>query len=65
LRFDDKLITTFGKFTREVLADVAGNDALTRRVYESYMTFLADIMDWAEVAEHGYLDARRLALSAI
>jgi TRAP-type mannitol/chloroaromatic compound transport system substrate-binding protein len=65
LRFDDKLITTFGKFTREVLADVAGNDALTRKVYESYMTFLADIMDWEEVAEHAYLDSRRLALSAM
>jgi TRAP-type mannitol/chloroaromatic compound transport system substrate-binding protein len=65
LRFDDKLIAAFGKLTREVLADVAAKDPLTRKVHESYMDFLADMMDWEEVAERGYLDSRRVALSAL
>jgi TRAP-type mannitol/chloroaromatic compound transport system substrate-binding protein len=63
LRFDNNLIATFGKLTREVLADVAAKDSLTQKVYESYMAFLIDIMDWEGVAERGYLDSRRVALS--
>jgi TRAP-type mannitol/chloroaromatic compound transport system substrate-binding protein len=57
LRFDNNLIATFGKLTREVLADVAAKDSLTQKVYESYMAFLIDIMDWEDAAERGYLDS--------
>jgi TRAP-type mannitol/chloroaromatic compound transport system substrate-binding protein len=45
-----------------VLADTAGKDPLTRKVYDSYMTFLTGVMDWGELSETGYRDARRLAL---
>src|SRR5947207_6552161 len=45
LRFNDELIKVFGKLSKEVLADAAAKDPLTRRVYESYMGFLGGIMD--------------------
>ena len=61
-RFSDELIKTFGKLSKEVLADTAAKDPLTRKVYDSYMTFLAGMMDWTELSERGYLDTRRLAL---
>jgi TRAP-type mannitol/chloroaromatic compound transport system substrate-binding protein len=64
LRFDDSLIAAFGRFTREVLTDVASTDPLTRKVHESYMAFLTDVMEWEDLAERGYLNSRRLALSA-
>jgi len=41
----------------------AAKDPLTRKVYDSYMTFLAGVMDWGELSETGYRDTRRLALS--
>jgi TRAP-type mannitol/chloroaromatic compound transport system substrate-binding protein len=63
LRFSDQLIKTFGKLSKEVLADVAAKDPLTRKVYDSYMAFLAGVMDWGELSETGYRDTRRLALS--
>jgi TRAP-type mannitol/chloroaromatic compound transport system substrate-binding protein len=63
LRFSDDLIKTFGKLSKEVLADTAAKDPLTRKVYDSYMAFLAGIMDWGELSETGYRDTRRLALS--
>jgi TRAP-type mannitol/chloroaromatic compound transport system substrate-binding protein len=63
LRFNDELIKTFGKLSKEVLADTAAKDPLTRKVYDSYMAFLAGIMDWGELSETGYRDTRRLALS--
>ena len=62
-RFDDELIKTFGKLSKEVLADTAAKDPLTRKVYDSYMAFLAGVMDWGELSETGYRDTRRLALA--
>jgi TRAP-type mannitol/chloroaromatic compound transport system substrate-binding protein len=61
-RFSDELIKSFGKLSKEVLADTAAKDPLTRRVYDSYMAFLAGVMDWGELSETGYRDTRRLAL---
>ena len=63
LRFSDDLIRTFGKLSKEVLADIAAKDPLTRKVHDSYMAFLAGVMDWGELSETGYRDTRRLALS--
>jgi TRAP-type mannitol/chloroaromatic compound transport system substrate-binding protein len=62
-RFSDELIKTFGKLSKEVLADTAAKDPLTRKVYDSYMAFLAGVMDWGELSETGYRDTRRLALT--
>jgi TRAP-type mannitol/chloroaromatic compound transport system substrate-binding protein len=62
-RFSDDLIKVFGKHSKQVLADMAAKDPLTRKVYDSYMAFLAGMMDWTELSERGYLDTRRLALS--
>ena len=56
LRFSDELIKVFGKLSKEVLADIAAKDPLTRKVYDSYMAFLAGIMDWGELSETGYRD---------
>jgi TRAP-type mannitol/chloroaromatic compound transport system substrate-binding protein len=63
VRFNDTLIRTFGKLSKEVLADTAAKDPLTRKVYDSYMAFLAGVMDWGELSETGYRDTRRLALA--
>jgi TRAP-type mannitol/chloroaromatic compound transport system substrate-binding protein len=63
LRFNDELIKTFGKLSKEVLADTAAKAPLTRKVYDSYMAFLGGVMDWGELSETGYRDTRRLALA--
>jgi TRAP-type mannitol/chloroaromatic compound transport system substrate-binding protein len=63
-RFSDELIKTFGKLSKEVIADTAAKDPLTRKVAESYMAFLAGVMDWGELSEAGYRDTRRLALAS-
>jgi TRAP-type mannitol/chloroaromatic compound transport system substrate-binding protein len=61
-RFNEGLIKVFGKLSKEVLADTAAKDPLTRKVYDSYMAFPAGVMDWGELSETGYRDTRRLAL---
>jgi TRAP-type mannitol/chloroaromatic compound transport system substrate-binding protein len=62
LRYGDEMIKTFGKLSKEVLADTAAKDSLTRKVHDSYIGFLAGVMDWGELSETGYRDTRRLAL---
>ena len=62
-RFNDALIKVFGKFSKEVIADTGAKDPLTRKVCDSYMAFLAGVMDWGELSETGYRDTRRLALA--
>ena len=62
MRFSDELIRVFGNLSKEVLADIASKDPLTRKVHDSYMSFLTGIMDWDELSETGYRKTRRLAL---
>ena len=62
LRFSDELVREFGRLAKEVIAELATKDPLTRKVADSYMTFLAGIMDWGELSETGYRNTRRLAL---
>ena len=62
LRFSDELIRVFGNLSKEVIADTAAKDPLTRKVHDSYMSFLTGIMDWDELSETGYRKTRRLAL---
>lgn len=62
-RFSDELIKAFGKLSREVIADNAAKDPLTRKVSDSYTAFLASIMNWQDLSERSYLNTRRLALA--
>jgi len=62
-RFNDQLIKTFGKLSKEVIADTAAKDPLTGKIVTSYLDFLDGIMDWGELSETGYRNTRRLALS--
>jgi TRAP-type mannitol/chloroaromatic compound transport system substrate-binding protein len=59
-KFDDSLLQALGKTSGEVLADAARKDALTRRVYDSYIDFWSRANRWADLAERGYLNARNL-----
>jgi TRAP-type mannitol/chloroaromatic compound transport system substrate-binding protein len=63
VRFNDNLIREFGRLSKEVIAEIGATDPLTRKVRDSYMSFLAGVMDWGELSETGYRDSRRLALS--
>jgi TRAP-type mannitol/chloroaromatic compound transport system substrate-binding protein len=62
-RFSDALNKEFGRLSKEIIAEIATKDPLTRKVADSYTTFLAGVMDWGELSETGYRNTRRLALA--
>jgi TRAP-type mannitol/chloroaromatic compound transport system substrate-binding protein len=59
-KFDDALLQALGNASGEVLLDAARKDALTRRTYDSYISFWSRANRWADLAERGYLNARGL-----
>jgi TRAP-type mannitol/chloroaromatic compound transport system substrate-binding protein len=59
-KFDDSLLQALGKASGEVLAEAARKDALTQRVFDSYLAFWNQANRWAELSERGFLNARAL-----
>ena len=61
LSFDGTLLKAFHEVSKEVLAEAGAVDHLTRRIHESYERFRDTVMDWSDVAERAFMNARRLA----
>ena len=59
-KFDDSLLRQFMAIGREVVAEIGSHDDLSRRIHASYQAFRASIMDWSDVAEGAFMNARRL-----
>jgi TRAP-type mannitol/chloroaromatic compound transport system substrate-binding protein len=54
----DDVIAALKKASREVIEETAQTDELSRRIYESYMRFLADVSAYHEISEQAYINAR-------
>ena len=59
-KFDDSVLEAIGTISGEVLAEIGNSDPLTKRVYEAYIQHRASAMQWSNIAERGYLNARSL-----
>ncbi len=57
-RFPDDVLDTIRKMSDEVVAEIADKDALSRKVYESFLAFREQAMAWHEISERAYLNAR-------
>jgi TRAP-type mannitol/chloroaromatic compound transport system substrate-binding protein len=61
LKFDDTLLKAFLTISKDVVAEIGSGDELSRKIYASYQQFRTSIMDWSDIAERAFLNARRLA----
>jgi TRAP-type mannitol/chloroaromatic compound transport system substrate-binding protein len=61
LKFDDALLKAFLKISKDVVAEIGAGDELSKKIYASYQQFRASIIDWSDIAERAFLNARRLA----
>ena len=61
LKFDDSLLKAMLAISKDVVAEVGSGDALSKKIYTSYEQFRSSIMDWSDVAERAFLNARGLA----
>ncbi len=61
LKFDDSLLKAFREISKDVVAEIGSGDDLSKKIYTSYQQFRASIMDWNDIAERAFLNARGLA----
>jgi TRAP-type mannitol/chloroaromatic compound transport system substrate-binding protein len=57
-RFPDDVLRSLGKAITEVMAEIGDSDPLTKKVYESYITFRREVSTWTALSEQGYANAR-------
>ena len=62
--YPDEVMLELGAASKQVLADAASADAMTKKIYDSYMSFLAEAAAWTEQSEQAYLRARSMVLKA-
>lgn len=62
--YPDDVMKVLGAASKQVLADAAAGDAMTKKIYDSYMGFLKEAAAWTEQSEQAYLTARSMALKA-
>jgi TRAP-type mannitol/chloroaromatic compound transport system substrate-binding protein len=61
LKFDDSLLKAFLAISKDVVAEAGSGDDLSKKIYASYQQFRTSIMDWSDIAERAFLNARGLA----
>ena len=60
--FPDEAWQRIGEISEQVVADVANTDALTRRVYDSYMAARNRGRVWGRVSDYPYFAQRERVL---
>ena len=50
----EDILNKLKEFSVEVLEEMASNDPMSRKVYDSYKKFKNDIYDWTEISERNY-----------
>jgi TRAP-type mannitol/chloroaromatic compound transport system substrate-binding protein len=57
-QFPDDVFDAIGKKAEEVVAEVAGTDDLSKRIYDSYIKARKDVGDWGRISEQTYTKNR-------
>jgi TRAP-type mannitol/chloroaromatic compound transport system substrate-binding protein len=61
LKFDDTALKELYRVSKDVVAEAASGDELSKKIYASYQEFFALIIDWSDIAEGTVLSSRRLS----
>ncbi len=59
-RFPDDVMKGLHKLTRETLEEEAGKSAKTRKVYEAFQKFAAQVEPWSRMSEGAFMTAKGL-----
>ena len=59
-KFPDDVLTELGKYSGEVVAEVAAEDPMTKKIYDHYIDFRKKAIGWTKYGEQAYVNARSL-----
>ena len=57
-RYPDDVLAEFRRLSEQVVAEIAEEDPISRKVYESFKAFKEQSMAWSDISERAYLNAR-------
>ncbi|HHH42881.1 MAG TPA: ABC transporter substrate-binding protein [Gammaproteobacteria bacterium] len=57
-KLPDSVLDRLRELSDQVVAEIADQDALSQRVYTSYRDFRAQVIQWHNISERAYLNAR-------
>ncbi|MBU2647597.1 TRAP transporter substrate-binding protein [bacterium] len=63
-RFSDDILKKLGQFSKEVVEGVAEQDAMSKKVYDSFNSFRKQSISWGEIGEVGFSLARALTFKS-
>lgn len=58
LKLPEDALQTLKTLSDEVVAEVAGKDKLSQKVYESFIAYRDQVAQWTEISELSYLQSR-------
>lgn len=59
-RFDDTILKQLGTLSGEVVAEIGKTDAMSQKVYDSFIAYRKQSIAWAKLGEQSFLNARLL-----
>ncbi len=59
-RFPNEVLQQIGKISGEVMAEAGATDAITRKVYESFLKSRKESISWSKLGDQAYWNARLL-----
>ena len=57
-RLPDEVLARLRQLSDEVVGEIADKDAASRKVYESFTGFRDQVIQWSDISERAYLNAR-------
>lgn len=60
IEFPDDLFKAMGEASKQVLADTGAKDALTKKVYDSFLAFRKNVTSWTKLSDQSYANKREL-----
>ena len=51
MKFEDEILKVFAEVSRDVIAEMGADDALSKKIYASYQSFRGLIGGWTDVAD--------------
>jgi TRAP-type mannitol/chloroaromatic compound transport system substrate-binding protein len=62
-RFSERTLVTLAKLSQEIIKEIGGTTPLSKKVYESYITFRRKAIGWTQIGEEAVSLARSLTQS--
>ena len=63
--FSDEIMKKIGTISEDVVRELGASDAMTQRIYDSYLAARNASRGWTEISDGGYIASRKVALDSL